>query len=429
MSVLCAAAAGGADRYRDSQKKGIIIMTRDQTEVFGGVDTHTDTHVVAAVDADGPMLGAESFPADAAGYTRLLAWLKTHGPLAWVGVEGAGSDGAGLARRLAAAGVAVLEVNRPNRQTRRRRGKTDTVDAEAAARAALCGEATAKPKAGDGPVEAIRMLRVARRSAVKARTQASNQISGLVVTAGEHLKDRLRGLRTSSIVKVCAGLRPDTSSDEVEAPSKRALRSLARRHQALSAEIAELDAALLSLCQRANPALLAACGVGADTTAALLVAAGDNPTRMRHEASFAALCGASPVEASSGHTIRHCLNRGGNRQANNAGWRIAMTRLRVDERTIAYAQRRRSQPKTRRQILRCLKRYITRQIYQLLTNPPPIPHRADLRRQRTRHRLTLDAIAQALHTHTTRVSELQRGLHHNRDRAERYQQHLTQITT
>ena len=404
-------------------------MTRDQAEVFGGVDTHKDIHVAAAVDAAGRLLGTESFCADAAGYTYLLEWLESHGPLARVGVEGTGSYGAGLARCLAAAGVAVVEVNRLNRQMRRRRGKTDAVDAEAAARAALSREAAAVPKAADGPVEAIRMLSAARRSAVKARTQAANQVNGLLVTAGEHLKERLRGLRTAGVMDSCARLRPDTSTDVVETAAKRALRALARRHQALSVEIAELDAELLRLCEHANPALLAACGVGPEVAAALLVTAGDNPDRMRNDASFAALCGASPIEASSGRTARHRLNRGGNRQANNALWRIAMTRLRVDERTIAYTQRRQAQGKTRREILRCLKRHIAREIHRLLTDPPQIPHGTDLRRQRTRHGLTLNDTAQALNTHTARISELERGLRHNRDLAQRYQQHLTQLTT
>ena len=265
--------------------------------------------------------------------------MASWGQLARVGVEGTGSYGAGLARHLAAAGVAVVEVNRPNRQTRRRRGKSAVTDAEAAARAALSGDATARPKAGDGPVEAIRTLRVARRSAIKARTQAINQIHDLIVTAPDALKDQLGGLRTGALIDACARLRPNPTDHQVTAAAKQALRALARRHRALSAEINELDAELLALCAEANPALLAAPGVGPEVAATLLVTAGDNPQRMATNASFAALCGASPIEASSGQHIRHRLNRGGDRQANNALWRIAMVRLRYDERTIAYAQR------------------------------------------------------------------------------------------
>ena len=252
-------------------------MSEKHTEIVGGVDTHRDVHVAAAVDATGALLATAPFAANAAGYGELATWLATWGPVRRVGVEGTGSYGAGLARHLAAAGVEVVEVNRPNRQTRRRAGKSDTVDAAAAARAALAGDATAVPKAHNGPVEAIRMLTVARRSAVKARTQAHNQIHSLLVTVPEALKDHLSGHRGGALIDACARLRPATTADALLAAAKRALRSLARRHQALSAEIAALDGELRALCAAANPALLAAHGVGPDTAAALLIAAGDNP--------------------------------------------------------------------------------------------------------------------------------------------------------
>ena len=288
-------------------------MTPDRAGVFGGVDTHKDVHVAAAVDAAGRLLGTAEFAADSRGYDQLAGWLESWGAVGRVGVEGTGSYGAGLARHLTAAGVEVVEVNRPNRQTRRRRGKTDTVDAETAARAALSGDAAGVPKSADGCVEAIRTLSLARRSAVKARTVAANQINAVAVTAPEHLRDRLRGLKTPEMVKVCARWRLDAAGDPAARAAKRALRALASRHRALTAEIKGLDAELLALCERANPALLGTCGVGAEVASALLVAAGDNPQRMRSEASFAALCGASPIEASSGPRVRHRLNRGGNR--------------------------------------------------------------------------------------------------------------------
>ena len=401
-------------------------MTQDHPAVFGGVDTHKHTHVAAVLDGAGRVLGSAAFDADTAGYTALLGWLGGHGSVERVGVEGTGSYGAGLARHLAAAGVDVVDVNRPNRQMRRRRGKTDTVDAEAAARAALNGSAAVVPKSADGCVEAIRTLRVARRSAVKARTVAANQIDAVVVTAPEPVKDRLRALNTARTVEACARMRPGTDGDLVRAAAKRALRSLARRHQALTAEIKHLDAELRRLCERANPALLGACGVGAETAAALLVAAGDNPERLRSEASFAALCGTSPIEASSGRTVRHRLNRGGNRQANNALWRIAMVRLRVDERSIAYAARLTAEGKTRREILRCLKRHIAREVYKLIIDPPDVAHGADLRRHRTQRGLTIHQTARALGAAPNRISELERGIIHNRDLAERYQRHLAQ---
>ena len=404
-------------------------MTQNHPAVFGGVDTHKHTHVAAALDGAGRVLGSAAFDADTAGYTALLGWLGGHGSVERVGVEGTGPHGAGLARHLAAAGVDVVDVNRPNRQMRRRRGKTDTVDAEAAARAALNGCAAVVPKSADGSVEAIRMLSVARRSAVKARTVAANQIDGLAVTAPEHLKDRLRGLNTARTVEACARLRPDTHGDTATVAAKTALRCLARRHQALTAETARLDADLLALCEATNPALLAARGVGVEVASTLLVAAGDNPERMRSEASFAALCGTSPIEASSGRTVRHRLNRSGNRLANNALWRIAMVRLRCDERSIDYARRRRAEGKTRREIVRCLKRHIAREIYRLLTDPPPVPKGADLRRQRTQQGLTIHQTAQALGAARTQVSELERGISHNRELAERYQRHLAANTT
>ena len=399
-------------------------MTSTESGVFGGVDTHKHFHVAAAVDDAGRLLGAEAFAADAAGYQQLLEWLGSWGTVQRVGVEGTGSYGAGLARHLTAAGVEAVEVNRPNRQMRRHKGKTDAVDAEAAARAALSGEDAVVPKSADGLVEAIRSVAVARRSAIKARTVAANQLHALALTAPERLQGPLRGLATSGLVKACAGLRPRARPEPAASAAALALRNLARRHQALTAETAELDLELRSLCEQANPALVGACGVGTDVASSLLVAAGDNPGRMRTEAAFAALCGASPIEASSGATTRHRLNRGGNRQANNALWRIAMIRLRIDQRTIDYAARRTADGKTRREILRCLKRHIAREIYKLLTDPPPVPRRADLRQQRTQNRLTITAVAAALSTPPTRISELERGLYHNNDLAHRYQKHL-----
>ena len=400
-------------------------MPEHQMTVVGGVDTHRDDHVAATIDSTGRLLGVASFPASGAGYSDLLDWLRSWGDLDSVGIEGTGSYGAGLARHLAAGGVTVVEVIRPNRQARRRRGKSDPADAEAAARAVLSGEATVRPKSADGPVEAIRLLHATRRSAVKARTQAINQLKGHLVTVAEQVAAPLRGLATSALVDTCARLRPNADSGEVVAAAKQALRVLARRYQALSGEISELDTEIARLCAEANPALLAARGVGAEVAATLLIAAGDNPERLTSEASFAALCGASPVEASSGRTVRHRLNRGGDRQANNAIWRIAMVRLRCDERTIAYAARRSAQGKSRREILRCLKRYIAREIHQLLTDPPAVPAGAHLRQRRHNAGITLQHAAAAINTQPSHISALERGTRHNLDLATRYHHWLT----
>ena len=399
-------------------------MSENGNVVFGGVDTHRDTHVAAVIDGAGRVLGSESFPADGAGYGRMVAWFGSAGRLVRVGVEGTGSYGAGLARHLAEAGIEVVEVNRPNRQLRRQRGgKSDSVDAEAAARVAASGQARAVPKSGVGPVECLRMLLVARRSATKARTQAANQIHSLVVTAPEQVKHQIGGLNLRARVRVCARWRPG-EAQTTAAYAKRTLRHLARRYQALDAEIDELEADIRRLCAKANPALLAAAGVGPDTASVLLVAAGDNPGRMKSERSFAALCGVSPVQASSGQTIRHRLNRGGNRQANQALWRIATTRMRTDAATEEYVTRRQGEGKNRKEIIRCLKRHIAREIYRLITNPPPTPNCAQLRTRRQHAGVTITQAAQALRTHTARISELELGRDHNHQLATRYQRWL-----
>ena len=347
--------------------------------------------------------------------------MGSKGQLVRVGVEGCGSYGAGLARYLMVADIEVVEVNRPNRQLRRQKGgKSDSVDAEGAARAAASGQATAVPKSGDGPVECLRMLLVVRRSAVKARTQAANQIHSVAVTAPEQVKRRLKGMKLKARVKVCARFRPGTDHTTTTY-AKRALRRLARRYQALDAEIDELDVEIRRLCAQANPALLGAEGVGPDTAAALLVAAGDNPGRMKSERSFAALCGVSPVQASSGRTVRHRLNRGGNRQANNALWRIATTRMRTDAQTKEYVARRTAEGKKRKEAIRCLKRHIAREIYRLLTNPPPTPNCAKLRSRRQQGSITTTQAARALGTHPSRISPLEHGRNHNHHLATKYQ--------
>ena len=335
--------------------------------VIGGVDTHKDVHVAAAVDELGRVLGSASFATTAAGYRRLSQWLSRFGPLAAVGVEGTGCWGAGLARHLAAEGIEVVEVNRPNRQRRRQRGKSDTIDAEEAARAVLAGDALAVPKAATGLVECVRQLRIARRGAVKARGQAINTMHALIDTAPEEIRDQLRTLRQDKRVQVAARFRPGPPTTPRDA-AKHALASVARRLQALETEIAELTRQLDALTAAAAPALMARHALGTDTVGALLVAAGDNPDRMRHERSFAALCGSSPVQASSGRTTRHRLNRGGNREANSALWRIVIVRMGSDPATRAYVQRRTKEGLSKTEIIRCLKRYVAREVYRELVN-------------------------------------------------------------
>jgi transposase len=338
-----------------------------EVEVVGGVDTHKDTHTAAVIDAAGRLLGHQTFPATRAGYTRLLTWLTGFGRLLLVGIEGTGVYGSGLAAHLREQGVDMVEVDRPDRKARRWQGKSDPVDAEAAARAALAAKATGTPKDRDGAVEAVRVLRVARRSGVDQRADTQRQIKALIVTAPEPLRERLRGLSDKQLLATCARLRPDPDRlhEPVEA-TKHALRSLAQRHAQLTVEITALDARLAVLVEQINPALLQLKGVGVDVAGQLLVTAGGNPERIRTEPKFAMLCGVAPLPASSGRTTRHRLNRGGDRQANAALYRIVLCRLRWDPRTRAYAERRTAEGLSKKEIIRCLKRLIAREIYHLL---------------------------------------------------------------
>ncbi|MDQ6947831.1 MAG: IS110 family transposase, partial [Actinomycetota bacterium] len=298
------------------------------------------------------------------GYRRLLAWLQSFGTVALIGVESTGSYGAGLTRHLLDKGVRVVEVDRPNRQERRRAGKSDPIDAIEAARAALSGRAKSDAKTRNGSVEAIRVLRVARSSARKDRVRALNQLRSLVSTAPEELRAELRGLSIFRLVNKAAALRP-TGTDVVNA-TKLALRSLARRVRSIDAEMAEIDAVLHPLVAATAPDLISLSGVGPDTAGALVVAAGDNPDRLRNEATFAHLCGVSPVDASSGKQLRHRLNRGGDRQANAALWRIVMTRMSSDPRTQHYVERRCKEGLTKTEAMRCLKRYVAREVFYYL---------------------------------------------------------------
>lgn len=324
-----------------------------------GVDTHADVHVAAALDHLGRLLGTLSIPSTSSGYHQLLRWARDLGDLRVAGVEGTGSYGSGLSRFLSSSGVQVLEVDRPNRQHRRRVGKSDQTDAESAARSVLSGTTLGAPKSADGPVESLRMLRSVRRSAIKARVQCINQFRALLVTTPGDLKHTLSGLPFDQALVVASRFR---SSD----PTKHVLRSLARRHLYLSAEISDLDTALSQLITRVAPDLLALPGLGTDTAGALLVAAGDNPSRLRSEASFAHLCGVAPVPASSGKTLRHRLNRSGNRSANSALRVVVLSRMSFDQRTKEYVSRRTSEGKTKKEIMRCLKRYVARQVYKVL---------------------------------------------------------------
>ena len=305
---------------------------RRTVHVIVGVDTHQDQHVAVAINLQGVRLGERHVSETTHGYEELELWSHRLGGTRAFGIEGTGSYGAGVARFLTDRGYRVIEVNRPDRSVRHRKGKSDPVDAEMAARAVLAGVADATPKSGDGEVEMLRMLKSARDSAVKARTQAVNQMKALVVTAPPELRDTLNGLTASALAKRCRNFRPSRMYNPKTA-AKYALRSLARRYRQLSVEIKNLEAELERLTWSVAPVLLNAFGVGPDTAATLLIAAGSNPDRLRSEAAFASLCGVNPIPASSGKTNRHRLNRGGDRQANAALHRIVVVRLCYDPRT------------------------------------------------------------------------------------------------
>jgi transposase len=343
-----------------------MTMVEGTRAVTGGVDTHLDVHVAAVLDDIGGLLGVESFEATAAGNDKLLCWLQSFGPVGRVGVEGTGSYGAGLARFVRAAGVEVVEVDRPNRQARRRTGKSDPADAVEAARAALSGRAQGAGKTRDGNVEAIRALVVAKRSARSTKIKTLNQIRHLGFTAPDELRERFRGVSRQRLGVVAAGLRPRAGSDPVAFATKTALSILGRRVLALDEEKERLDGLLAELVTKTAPALVELHGVGVDTAAALLVAAGDNPDRLRSEAAWAHMCGVAPIEASSGKVTRYRLNRGGDRQANSALWSIVITRLRSDPRTRAYMERRLTEGRSKPEIIRVLKRYVAREVYRHL---------------------------------------------------------------
>ena len=343
-----------------------MALTIVDTPITGGVDTHADVHVAAALDPVGGLLGVAEFPVTPAGYARLLSWLGGFGAVCLVGIEGTGSYGAGLARYLATAGIRVVEAGRSDRQDRRRQGKSDPLDAVSAARAAQSGRARGAPKGRDGSVEAIRALMVAKRSARHERTQAVNQARALIMTGPEELRARFAQRSPAQLIEAIAALRP-RPGDVPGYAARVALRELGRRAQFLGGQLDRLDELIGPLVTERAPGLLALHGVGPDTAAMLLVAAGDHPERLRSESSWAHLCGVAPIPASSGKTAgRYRLNRGGDRQANSALWRIVIVRMSSHPATRAYAGRRTAEGKSKKEIIRCLKRYVAREVYPYL---------------------------------------------------------------
>jgi len=358
-------------------------------QVVAGVDTHSQTHHCAVVTVTGEHLADAQFPATRPGYEALQAFITCQGELVRVGVEGTNSYGAGLTRHLHAHGITVVEVIRPARTVRRLKGKSDPIDAYTAAHAALADNDTVTPKTSDSTVEAIRVVHAGRRSALKARTARAR--------SGAH---------------------------EVEVFTRSTLKRLAGRYLDLGEEISTYDQELESLVMETNPALVATRGISTVTASQLLITAGDNADRLRSEAAFAALCGTSPLPASSGKTTRHRLNRGGDRQANAALHRIALVRMATDPGTKEYVAKRSSEGKTRKDILRCLKRSIAREVFHLITNPQPVISGPELRHRRQELGLTLTEAALLLDCDPNRISRLERGITKDQKQAEKYHQWL-----
>jgi transposase len=351
----------------------MTIMTDQPPDVslsmYVGIDTHKDTHHAAVIDHLGTKIGDQEFAATAAGHQALLAWLDGMGVVAKVGVEGTGSYGTTVTTALREAGLEVVDVDRVDRKNRRFHGKTDTLDAYSAAQSVLAGRVNTIPKTHDGDVEGIRVLRNARHIAVKSRAEAISSLKGAIVGLPEHLRAPLRGLTDTALFKTCARLRPGVvGPGNLDASLKSALRSLAQQILELGEHEKTLRKQITVLVTATAPQLIEQFGIGFDSAAQLLITFGDNPERITSEGAFAALCGVSPIPASSGQTSRHRLNRGGNRQANRALHVIVLARLKHDPRTIEYRDRRLAQGKTKRDIIRCLKRALAREIYRLL-NP------------------------------------------------------------
>lgn len=339
-----------------------------RSDVIVGVDTHKDEHVAFAIDGLGGTLGDPLFvPASPDGYADLLAWADSLGAIYAFGVEGCGSYGCGLARFLRRQDQKVFEVARPRRTDRRLSGKSDTLDAERAARSVLSGTGNATPKLADGKIEAIRLIKIARDTAVKAHTATLITLKAVLVTASDELRGRLEALTDHKLVVASAAFETQESVSDPEAAMRHALSHLARRWLDLHEEIKVHSSHLKILTKAVAPQMLERFGIGFDTAAELLITAGDNSERIRSEAAFAKMCGVCPIPTGSGKSSgRHRLNRGGNRQANAALHRVVIARMQWHAPTIAYFARRTADGLSKKDVIRCLKRFVAREIYSLL---------------------------------------------------------------
>ncbi|MBF4636311.1 IS110 family transposase [Agreia pratensis] len=347
----------------------------EATIVVAGIDTHKDTHHAAVLDLIGRVLGTQEFPTTPTGYQDLLDWVAGYGLIDRVGIELTGSYGAGLTRYLTAAGITVLEVNTTDKATRARQGKNDQIDAISAGQKVLAGMATATPKDTSTAAESVRILMLVRDSAVKARTQALNQIKDLIVTAPAPLREQFVGLTLPASATKAGQLRPDRTrlADPAQA-GKLALKRLGDRVHELTIEIVESEKQLDVLVHDAVPTLVSRPGIGTLTAAQFLITAGANINRIPTDAAFAHLCGAAPLPASSGKTDRHRLNRFGDRQANRALHIVIIGRMRYDDETKAYIAKKLAEGKSKKDAIRALKRFLARRIFHDLITDLRTPH-------------------------------------------------------
>lgn len=398
-------------------------MTAASGSVVIGADTHLNTIHLAAISDTGKPLGDKEFRTTAAGYKAALKWADAWGTVLAAGVEGTSSYGTGLTATLTAAGIEVCEVTRPERASRRNQGKSDPLDAYSAARAALARDRVAVPK--DPRTTALKALHTAYKSAVKARVAATVQITSMLVTAPIGLRERYRHLSAKALIKALATADPGVESDPVAAAVLASMILLAQRIGFLTAQERDLSAHIDVMVTAMNPALRAAYGVGPITAAQLLITAGANPERIGSSAAFAALTGTAPVQASSGKITRHRLSRGGDRDANNALHRIALVRMAKDPRTRAYVAAQTANNRSKKEILRLLKRAIAREIFRLLTRICAFDDYADLRPARQAKNITITTVADHFNIGSITISRLERGQHRNHELATAYRQWLT----
>ncbi len=396
-------------------------MANEHLNVIAGIDTHADTHHVALITDTGSHLADRKFPAAGPGYQGIIDFMTCFGSVLAVGVEGTGSYGAELSRVLTRMGMRVVEVMRPNRQARRLQGKSDTLDAYQAAESVLSGRSGTTPKSRDGAVESLRVLRAERATAMRARVAVMAQARAILVTAPEAIRAKYRVMTSPALMAALEKTRPAGAPSEPLTSTATVLKRLAVRYRYLHQELALIDAELDAILTLHAPVLLAIHGVGADVASQLLVTVGDNPERVTSEAKFAALVGVAPIPASSGKTTRHRLSRAGDRQANKAIHRVVLVRMRYDSRTRNYVNRRRQEGKSTKEIMRCLKRYVAREIYNQLLHPQPVPDAGTLRVTRSARHVTLQQAADALDVWPTTLSRLERGLSHDSNLHGRYE--------